>query len=517
MERSFVRPSYGGYVNFALISPQNYFSAMSGLGYQVIYNLLNKIDNVSCERFFFPDFFFEKKFLHKNLYSIESGTPLSDFDVIGFSLSYEMDYTRVPLMLSMAGIPVYSEERDFVFPLIIAGGAFSFYNPEPVAPFFDAIVLGEGEETLLALTDILKNKECFKDKEELFSELVKIEGIYIPHLYSLSYGKKISPAADFKRQYIKKIDRFDGFSSIITPETEFSNMFLFEVARGCKNRCKFCMVGHCFNPYREKSISSLKEALNKGKGFTSSVGLIAPSIGDFSYIDSLCDFIIKSGLFLSFSSLRADRVSDTMLESLKISGRKTITVAPETGSEDLRKKCLKFTGNDVYYHVVERSGEFSIKNVKLYFMIGLPGETFEDIKEIITFTQNIRNIINKRGGGNLSLSINQFIPKPGTGFERYPLERADVIQEKIKYLKKGFKKIGNIKFKFEGARWAVVQALLSLGDREVSKFIYSVSRAEKENFQAWKKAFKDNNMDPDFYIYRKKDDNELLPWKHICR
>jgi len=224
-EQAFIKPSYGAAVNFALVYPNDYFIAMSSLGYHIIYNLLNSLEGVSCERFFSPPLSSEKS-RSPALYSLETGSPLSDFDVIGFSVSFELDYIRIARTLSSGGIPLYSQEREKLFPLVIAGGAFSFYNPEPMALFFDAIFPGEAEETLLEFIKLLKFKEDFKDKSSLLAELDKIEGIYVPSFYSAGYGKKITPSPKFKKQWIRDLDKFGGSSCIITPDTEFSNMFL---------------------------------------------------------------------------------------------------------------------------------------------------------------------------------------------------------------------------------------------------------------------------------------------------
>ena len=380
-EKSLVTFSHGSSVRVALAYPNSYYIGMSSLGFQVIYDVLNSHKYTSAERFFYPDY------VSKGLFSIESGTPLSNYDIIGFSISFELDYIRIPQMLSLGDIPLYSSHRENPFPLIIAGGSFSFYNPEPLADFFDAIVLGEAEEILGELADVVHNFKLSgnKDKDLLLKEISNIHGIYIPSFHS--------HFSSVKKYYLRDLNRFRGASSIITPDTEFKNMFLLEIARGCKHNCSFCMVGNCIKPYRTRKLDFLKEILMEAKSLTDSIGLIAPNVSDYKDIDELCSSIISLGMKISFSSLRADSITKHMISSLVASGQRTITLAPETGQR-LRKICHKFITDDDYFRAVEISLKEGIKNFKCYFMIGLPGEKAEDLEEIVSFVQ--RNVCQRR-------------------------------------------------------------------------------------------------------------------------
>lgn len=514
-EKKTISPCKGSLIRVALVYPNNYFTGMSSLGFQVIYELLNNIQSVSCERFFISG-------NKGDILSIETGTPLNDFDIIAFSISFELDYPKVVNLISEASLPVYSSQRDFVFPFIIAGGSFSFYNPEPMAPFFDSIILGEGEETLQDFINVIKEvkEKNLKDRDYLFQELKKIKGVYIPHLYTVNYTPEgyfhnILPEPECKKQWIKNLDNFRGSSCIVTEETEFKNMFLLEIARGCKNACAFCMIGRCFKPYRERSLGELEKSVKVAENLTSSIGIVAPSVGDYSELDSLCSYLINKNFKISFSSLRADTISPVILKALVSSGKKAITLAPETGSQTLRERCFKLIKNDAYYRAVELSLKEGLKNIRLYFMIGLPGEDMEDLEDMISFIKEIHIKSSSYPGTNIHVNINQFIPKPGTYFERESLENMGIMEYKIEFLRNKLKNYRNIKFKIESTKWSLIHAFLSLGDRKTSGIIYLISKYKKENFQDWRKALEEGGIDISTYVYRKKEQNEPLPWQHI--
>ncbi len=421
--------------------------------------------------------------MSKGLFSIESGIPPDNYDIIGFSVSFELDYIRIPQMLSLGDIPIYCSERENPFPLIIGGGAFSFYNPEPLADFFDAIVLGEAEEPVVELVDVVHNFKLSgnRDKSQLLKDISNIDGIYVPSLHA--------HFTSAKKYYLRDLNRFRGSSSIITPDTEFKNMCLLEIARGCKHNCSFCMVGKCIKPYRTRNLDSLKEILKDAKSLTDSIGLIAPNVSDYKDIDELCSYIISLGMKISFSSLRADTITEHMISSLVRSGQKTITLAPETGQR-LRQFCRKFISDDDFFRAVEISLKEGIKNFKCYFMIGLPGETKADLDEIVRFVRTMCD----RGDVKLYLSINQFIPKPATDFASFPIVSMDEMEDKIKFLKDKFRKIKNVRLKFESLKWSLIQAVLASGDRNMSRIIFLVSKSKKENFQSWRKALVDQDF-----------------------
>jgi len=476
-EKSLVAFSHGASVRVALAYPNIYYVGMSSLGFQVVYDILNCHKYASAERFFYPDY------MSKGLFSIESGIPPDNYDIIGFSVSFELDYIRIPQMLSLGDIPIYCSERENPFPLIIGGGAFSFYNPEPLADFFDAIVLGEAEEPVVELVDVVHNFKLSgnRDKSQLLKDISNIDGIYVPSLHA--------HFTSAKKYYLRDLNRFRGSSSIITPDTEFKNMCLLEIARGCKHNCSFCMVGKCIKPYRTRNLDSLKEILKDAKSLTDSIGLIAPNVSDYKDIDELCSYIISLGMKISFSSLRADTITEHMISSLVRSGQKTITLAPETGQR-LRQFCRKFISDDDFFRAVEISLKEGIKNFKCYFMIGLPGETKADLDEIVRFVRTMCD----RGDVKLYLSINQFIPKPATDFASFPIVSMDEMEDKIKFLKDKFRKIKNVRLKFESLKWSLIQAVLASGDRNMSRIIFLVSKSKKENFQSWRKALVDQDF-----------------------
>ena len=477
-EKPLITFFHGASVRVALAYPNTYYVGMSSLGFQVVYDVLNSHKHASAERFFYPEHMF------KGLFSIESGTPPGNYDIIGFSISFELDYIRIPQMLSLGDIPYYCSQRENPFPLVIGGGAFSFYNPEPLADFFDAIVLGEAEEILAGLVDVVHNFKLSgnKDKVQLLKDISNIDGIYVPALHA--------HFSCVKKYYLRDLNHFRGASSVITPDTEFKNMFLLEIARGCKHSCSFCMVGKCIKPYRTRNLDFLKETLRNAKSLTDSIGLIAPNVSDYKDIDELCSSIISLGMKISFSSLRADTITEQMISSLVASGQKTITLAPETGQR-LRQFCRKFISDDDFFRAVEISLKEGIRNFKCYFMIGLPDETEADLEEIVSFVRNMYD----RGDVKLYLSINQFIPKPATDLASFPPVSMDEMEEKIRFLKDKFKKFKNIRLKFESLKWSFIQALLASGGRTMSGIIFLVSKSKKENFQSWRKAL----VDQDFY------------------
>jgi len=472
-------PKSGGRLKFALAYPNFYRVGMSNLGIHIIYELLNLRQDTSCERFFLSD----------NLLSVETQTPLNKFQVIGFAVSFEPDYFNVVKMLRAGKINPRAAERTDFDPIIIAGGPCATFNPEPLAEIFDAFIIGEGEVILPPLIDEIISSENLPRLERL-EKLSQIAGVYVP-----AFPKKVS------RQWVKNLDEYSAHSTVLTDDAEF-NMYLIETARGCGRHCRFCMAGYCFRKPRNRSLDVLKNEIRDAKKFGKKIGLMGAAISDYPQIDELCKFILGEGLTMSVASFRADSVTAELVKSLTASGLKTLTIAPEVGSEKMRRVVNKGITEENIFNAVELGLRAGIKNFRLYFMIGLPFEELADVEEILNLTRRIKKFC----GGRLTLSVNPFVPKPFTPFQWSPFAGKKYLEAALKILRGGLKSIGGVEIIFESIRAAEVQAILSRGDRKLSEIIL---RSETE--QEFRKNF---NLDKEFYLCQRNLD-ENLAWDFL--
>ena len=472
-------PKSGGRLKFALAYPNFYRVGMSNLGIHIIYQLLNSRQDTSCERFFLSD----------NPLSIETRTPLNKFQIIGFAVSFEPDYFNVVKILRAGKINPRAVERTDFDPIIIAGGPCATFNPEPLAEIFDAFVIGEGEVILPPLVDEIISSENLPRLERL-EKLSQIAGVYVP-----TFPKKVS------RQWLKNLDEYPAHSTILTDDAEF-NMYLVETARGCGRHCRFCMAGYCFRKPRNRSLDVLKNEIRNAKKFGKKIGLMGAAISDYPQIDELCKFILGEGLQMSVASFRADSVTIELVKSLAASGLKTLTIAPEVGSEKMRRVVNKGITEENIFNAVELGLRAGIKNFRLYFMIGLPFEELADVEEIINLTRRIKKFC----GGRLTLSVNPFVPKPFTPFQWSPFAGKKYLDASLKILRGGLKSIGGVEMIFESIRAAEVQAILSRGDRKLSEIIL-----HSETEQDFRKNF---NLDKEFYL-RQRNLEENLAWDFL--
>jgi radical SAM family uncharacterized protein len=527
-ERGTVRKEWGGKLTVALTYPNSYHVAMSNLGFQTIYALLNSFDNVVCERVFLPDAQDIKEYQRTGtpLISLESQRALQDFDVIAFSISFENDYVNVLKILEMAKIPLLSEDRRDSHPLIIAGGVVTFLNPEPLSLFVDLFIIGEGEENLGEFISILNQSQGHRlNHLQTLERLVKeVPGVYVPRFYEVGYdaqGKiEYFRAKDgfpdkVESGCLKEIGQYITRTKILTPHTEFSDMLLVEIGRGCPHGCRFCAAGFIYRPPRMRDWSQLRDVSSKGIDETKRIGLVGAAVSDLPNIESLCKSITQMGGKASLSSLRASSLTKDLLEALKEGNSKTITIAPDAGSERLRRVINKgVTENDII-EAVTISARADIKTIKLYFMIGLPTETDDDVEAIIDLSKRLNHHILKLNKGKrrmaFNLSINCFVPKPFTPFQWVALEDVKSLKKKMGRIRNGLKGERNIRVTFDVPKWAYIQALLSRGDRNVGRIILA---AHKLNGN-WKQALRMVNINPDFYVYRKRDFDEILPWDFI--
>lgn len=474
----------GGRIKFALAYPNFYRVGMSNLGIHIIYQLLNADKNISCERFFLSD--------TKELLSVETQTPLNKFQIIGFAVSFEPDYFNVVKMLRAGKINPRSSERTDFDPIIIAGGPCATFNPEPLSEIFDAFVIGEGEIILPPLIDEIISNENLPRVKKL-ERLAEIPGVYVP-----SFPKKVS------RRWIKNLDDYPAHSTILTDDAEF-NMYLIETARGCGRHCRFCMAGYCFRKPRNRSLDVLKKEILDAKKFGKKIGLMGAAISDYPQIDELCKFILGERLQMSVASFRADSVTFELVKSLAAGGLKTLTIAPEVGSEKMRRVINKGITEENIFNAVELGLRAGIKNFRLYFMIGLPFEDLSDVEEIAKLSARIKNFCR----GRLTLSVNPFVPKPFTPFQWSPFAEKKYLDAALKILRGSLKSIGGAEIISESIRSAQIQAMLSRGDKKISEIIL-----QSETAQDFRKNFKAAGLDEKFYL-RERDLEENLPWDFL--
>jgi len=527
-EKGTVKTPWNGKTTVVLIYPNRYYIGMSNLGFQSVYQLLNNLPDTLCERAFLPEREeqWELTRSQRVLFSLESYHPLCAFHLIAFSLSFENDYANILTILKLAKIPLLSTERGDKYPLIIAGGICIFLNPEPLADFFDLFIIGEAEEVLPKLISVY---QCYQDKpttkEALLTHLAQIEGVYVPRFYQVHYGssgkiESFKPRGDvpskIKRKINKCLEHFPIYSSIITPHTEFSNMFLMEVSRGCSHRCRFCAIGCVYQPYRRRSLKKLKAIATKGIEHQSKIGLIGATLSDHPQITPLCNFIIEKGGKFSTTSMRIDLVDEELINVLKKSGHQTITLAPETGSERLRRVINKHLSDEQIFNTLEMIAHHRFHYLKLYFLIGLPTEKAKDIEQLIELTKKIKHHLTtslplSRYLETITLSINPFIPKPSTPLQWHPLEHITTLKDKLKKIQKSLKKEKKIVVTWDLPKWSYLQCLLSRGDRRVGK-ILMVAHHLGGN---WLQAYKEVDINPDFYTYRQRELDETFPWDFI--
>lgn len=519
-----------GFVSVALAYPNRYFIGMSNLGLQSIYNILNRRDDTVAERVFLPELedIDEYKRTNTKLFSLESQMRISDFDILAFSVSFENDYPNILSILNLSGIPLESYDRSNEYPLVIAGGVCAFFNPEPISNFVDLFIIGEGEEVINEFMELyrkLRNNNL--TKTALLANLAQIEGVYVPRFYQAAYkedgtikGVVIEPGLPqrIKKRWVREIDLYKTKTWVTTPDTEFGNMSLVEVSRGCKWSCRFCLEAYIYRPLRFRDIKLIREEISSKKIGIEKVGLVGATISSYPYFKELFNNLLgaKGGSKISVSSLRADSLSPDLIRVLAESGHKTIALAPEAGSERLRRIINKRLKEEDILSGIEMILKNDIPNVKLYFMIGLPTETRFDIDAILIMARRVQELMLKIGRdkgriGRLTLSINPFIPKPHTPLQWFPMDHVKSLEEKLRYLKKGISLLDNVKIIYELPKWSYIQTLLSRGDRRVGAILLNqfISRCD------WKAASRQANLSTDFYVYRKISPDEILPWDHI--
>jgi radical SAM superfamily enzyme YgiQ (UPF0313 family) len=524
-ETGYTIKPHGGRLRVALAFPNTYWVGMSNLGFQTVYRLFNLSDDIVCERVFLPP----KQELaalveaRVPLLTLESQSPVNEFDVLAFSVSFEWDYVNVLTLLRLAGVPARAAERNERHPLVVIGGAVTFVNPEPLAPFADVIAAGEGEVLVPALERSMREAT---DRADLLDRLTQAPGFYVPARYEPQYdyagvlsGYAFSGAAALpvRKAALRTTEALDPpVTSIFTPETEFGSRFLVEVVRGCANLCRFCWAGYNYLPVRAFPADRILHLADAARVHASRVGLVSIALCDHPDIDRILARLLEMGYAISPASLRLDDLTESIVRTLRTSGERGVTIAPETGSDRLRRVVNKTVTNDEILDRTELIFANGMENLKLYYMIGLPTETDEDLVAIRDLTLQMRERMMKyaKGRGHVGRivgSINPLIPKPGTAYQWLPMEDPAVTDRKIKRLRSLMAGVDNVYFNIKSERHSYYQALLSLGDRRVAPAIEAAER----NGQNWRAAVADAGVDADFYIFRDRSRDALLPWDVI--
>jgi radical SAM superfamily enzyme YgiQ (UPF0313 family) len=522
-ERGSWKKNWKGRLPVALVFPNTYGVGMSNLGLQLVYDLVNQGPDLVCERIFLPE-------NDERPLSVESSRPLADFPVILCSLSFEQDIPSLVRMLLMAGLaPLAADRRHAEIapgtPLIIGGGVCCFINPETVAPFVEMLVIGEAEPVLPAILERLLEKGATAGRRELLRRMAtELPGCYVPQFYRFHYGPdQILARIDVEPGLPARVQRLGiaapaiaAHSRVLSPAAEFADLYMVELGRGCSKGCRFCAAGFVYRPPRLWSAPAILAAVAERPAGVDRIGLLGMEMVRTTELQEVAERLLLDGCRLSFSSLRADVIGDSLLELLAGSGLKTVAIAPDGGSERLRRVINKgITREDVLLGA-ERLIKAGIVNLKLYFMIGLPTETEDDLDEMMALVAEVRALmtIPGRARGRLStltLSINPFVPKAWTPFQYHPFAGVGLLKKKLKYLRQGLQRLANLKIMGEKPDNAFMQAILARGDRRLAPALLDYAKAGGN----WPQVLRRNGLQPELFATRPRPRAELFPWEVI--
>lgn len=533
-------------VRYAFCFPDTYEIGMSHLGMKILYSVVNRLDYAWCERVFAPDVDMEEKMRENDirLWALESGDPLDEFDMLGFTLQYELSYSNILNMLDLAGIPLYSKDRTELAPLVVAGGPCAC-NGEPIADFIDIFMLGDGEETTVQLVDLIrKHKKLGSPKIELLREVAQLKGFYVPAFYDVEYkedgtiksvtNKETAPEKAVKA-IVEDMDKVYYPESFVVPSIEVvHDRVTAEIFRGCIRGCRFCQAGFLYRPIREKSPEVVEEqcrTLCKSTGYDE-ISLCSLSTSDYTGLQPLLTSMLKwtteENINVALPSLRVDNFSDELMEKLTEVRRSSLTFAPEAGTQRLRDAINKNVTYDDVMKTVNMAFSGGWTAVKLYFMIGLPTETLEDVAGIARLGQQVvdefyRNPDRPKGKGvQVSISASSFVPKPFTPFQWEPQDTMEQLEEKQKHLYASVT-TKKIRISTHLTPTSFLEGVFARGDRRLSKVLELAwkkgckfdSWDDHFDFDKWMEAFDEAGLDPSFYANRRRDFDEILPWDHL--
>jgi len=515
----------GTRTRFALVYPNSYFVGMSNLGLHIIYRLLNEREDTACERLFLPERHQLPRYesTRTPVMSVETQTPLHEFGLIGFIVSFEMDYFNVLKLLALGKVKLRAAERGASDPLVIAGGPCATFNPEPLSLAVDAFIIGEGEVIMPAFMDAYHaGRQEGDTRAELLQRLARVPGVYVPSLYEHCYDEegrlaevRMLPGAPEKvrRQWVQDLDREPAHTVVLTDNTEF-NFYLVETARGCGRHCRFCMAGYCFRRPRNRSLPIIQQAVREALPYGKRIGLMGAAISDYPEIDALCRDILGEGLSMSVASFRADSVTEELVNSLARSGLKTLTIAPEAGSRRMRKVINKGIEEEHIFRAMRLGLSAGIQHFKLYIMLGLPFEEWEDVEAIVDLANRLKDYMEEQGSkGTLTLSVNPFIPKPFTPFQWSPMADRKYVERSMKHLTQSLRRRKHVVVNIESIKEAYVQGVLARGGRLVAEAL--MLAAVQGGPKSFKQAMKELALSPEKELFRERKQREIFPWARL--
>lgn len=507
----------------AFLYPNTYHLGMSNLGLHILYQVLDR-HGWAVERCFLPGRKELPEYVKTKtpLLSVENQRPLTEFPYICATMCFELDYVHLLEELRLGRIVLTAAERGEQDPFVIVGGPCATFNPEPLADFVDCFVIGEGEETLPRLLDLLERMRFDgRSRQDKLRAAANLPGIYVPAFYTPQYneegcftGMTAAPGVPrtIARQWVKDLEQYPHTSAIVSPLTEFANMYIVEVARGCGRHCRFCMAGYCFRKPRNRQYDALWRDIEGRPAQTAKVGLMGAAVSDYPDMDRLTERLVAEHIPFSCASLRADALSLQLVQALAECGQRTMTVAPEAGSAKMRAAINKGITEEHIYEAMEYAAEAGMPNIKLYFMIGLPGEEDEDIEEMIRLVHRVRARMDELGHkGDLVLSVNPFIPKPFTPYQWSPMTPLPVLKKRIKMLQAGFRKDRRIRLLTESLKESVQQAVLSRGTRRLG----AVLRRCLDEGISFRDALAAAGLDEQELAGAAYDVGAPLPWSHL--